>query len=253
MSRTIPITLTVVVLAYVGLCAALFIFQRSLIYFPQPKSITYGSDTLSLPIAEGQVLVSTIGTDENRAVIYFGGNAEDVSGSIPGLTEAFPDRKIFLMHYRGYGGSSGEPSEAALFADALALHDEITRTHQDVIVIGRSLGSGIAIYTASKRPTTRLILVTPYDSLQEIAAARFPFMPVRWLLNDKYESWKYAPNVKAPTLIIAAEHDEIIQRESSELLRTRFEPQLVSYSVISGTNHNNISFSPEYLPLLSDQ
>src|SRR5581483_3606208 len=108
---------------------------------------------------------------------------------------------------RGYGGSSGKASEAALFEDGLTLFDEVQKAHPQVEVVGRSLGSGVAVYVASLRPAARLVLVTPYDSIAEIGARQFPFVPVKWLLLDRFESWKYAPQVTAPTLIIAAEHD----------------------------------------------
>jgi len=162
----------------------------------------------------------------------------------------FPDSAVFLMHYRGYGGSSGRPSEKALFSDALALFDKVHPKFPEVEVIGRSLGSGVAVYLASQRPVERLVLVTPFDSVQEIAAAQFPFFPVRWLLLDKYESWRFAPSVTAPTLIIAAEDDEVIPRKSSELLLSRFKRGLTTFVVIRHASHNAISNSPEYLPLL---
>src|SRR5260370_41081884 len=103
-----------------------------------------------------QVLVSTRPKDGSHALIYFGGNAEDVSLNMPSLSAGFPDSAIYLLHYRGYGGSSGRPSEGALFADALTLFDQVHSKHPDVDVVGRSLGSGIAVYVASLRPVTRL-------------------------------------------------------------------------------------------------
>lgn len=250
MSRVIIILLTAVAVAYLGLCVALFIFQRSLIYFPQPASIDGGANTLTLAIADERVLVSSRPHDGPKALIYLGGNSEDVSAEMPSLSAAFPDHAIYLLHYRGFGGSSGKPSEQSLVADGLALFDEVSTRHQDIVIIGRSLGSGIAVHVASLRPADRLILVTPYDSLQEVATHRFRFFPVRWLLLDKYESWRYAPTVTAPTLIIAAEHDEVIPRASSELLQSRFVNGVASFKVVTGTSHNTISFSPEYLPLL---
>jgi hypothetical protein len=171
---------------------------------------------------------------------------------MPSFSVAFPDHAIYLMHYRGYGGSSGTPSEEALIADGLALFDEVSSTHPDIEIIGRSLGSGIAVHVASLRPASRLVLVTPYDSLQDIAARQFPYFPVRWLLVDKYESWRYAPAVTARTMLIAAEKDEIIPRASSELLLSRFPSGVSSFKVVAGTNHNTISFSPEYLRLLKE-
>ena len=169
---------------------------------------------------------------------------------MPGLAAAFPDHALYLMHYRGYGGSSGKPSQAALFADALALFDKARDAHSHIVVVGTSLGSGVAVYLASQRPVARLVLVTPYDSLQEVAARQYAIFPVRWLLQDKFESWRYAAQVTAPTLLIAAEHDEIIPRASTELLRTRFRSGLASYKVIAGASHNTVAESPHYIPLL---
>lgn len=237
-------------LVYLVLCGVLFFFQRSLIYFPQPASGKGGATVIVLPVGTARVMVSTRPKESRRALIYFGGNAEDVSLNMPDFSAGFPDRAIYLLHYRGYGGSSGKPSEDALFADALTLFDLVYARHPDVEVVGRSLGSGVAVYVASRRPVARLVLVTPYDSIQELAAHQFPYVPVRWLLLDKFESWRFAPRVTAPTLIIAADHDEVIPRASTELLRSRFKSGLASYAMLPDTGHNTISGSPDYIPLL---
>ncbi len=120
----------------------------------------------------------------------------------------------------------------------------------DITVVGRSLGSGVATRLASERPVSRLVLVTPYNSLQELAAGQFRFFPVRWLLKDKFESWRYAPRITAPTLILAAGNDEVIPRASTEALFHHFSPGIATLKVIKGVGHNSISSSPEYLPLL---
>lgn len=242
--------LAVMAVAYLALCAALFVVQRSLIYYPQPRAPAEGATLLALPTEEGPVLVTTRPHTGPHALVYFGGNAEDVSYNLPGLAAAFPDYAIYLLHYRGYGGSAGQPSEAALLADALALFDQVHAAHRDVVVVGRSLGSGVALHLASLRPVARLVLVTPYDSLQEMAAREFPYLPVRWLLQDKFESWRYASQVAVPTLVIAAEHDEVIPRERTESLYSHFRRGVASLRVVAGTGHNTISESPEYLALL---
>ncbi|MFN7995758.1 MAG: alpha/beta hydrolase [Bryobacteraceae bacterium] len=239
------------VIAYVGLCAVAFFLQRSFIYFPQPSSGIGSAATMTLAVPGERVLVSTLPKEGSSAMLYFGGNAEDVSLNIPSFSTAFPDRAVYLMHYRGYGGSSGKPSETALFADALALYDEVRAKRPDIQVVGRSLGSGVAIYVASRRPVTKLVLVAPFDSIVGIAASQFPYLPIRWLLRDRFESGTYARSVDAPTLILAAERDEIIPRASTDLLRSRFRPGLASLVVLPGTGHNTISNSPEYLRLLS--
>lgn len=250
MLRVMLTLMAFIAFAYIGLCAYLFLFQRSMLYYPQPRSPGNDLITVTLSTDAGQVLVSAHPHSGPNAVVYLGGNAEDVSSSFPGLSVAFPDHAIYLLHYRGYGGSSGTPSEATLFADAIALFDKIHSEHPDIVVVGRSLGSGVAVHLASIRPVTRLVLVTPYDSIQELAALQFPYFPVRWLLRDKFESWRYAGQVTAPTVVIVAEHDEVIPRASTEALYARFREGVASLEVVAGADHNTITDSAEYIPLL---
>jgi pimeloyl-ACP methyl ester carboxylesterase len=234
---------------YIAACAALYFFQRSLIYYPQPSAHGTAS-RMNLRSGEVDLVISIRERPGPAAVIYFGGNAEDVSASLPELSQAFADRALYLMNYRGYGGSAGSPSESALHNDALTLFDMARANHHDIVVVGRSLGTGIAIRLATQRAVTRLVLVTPYDSLQELAAAQFPLFPVRWMLGDKYESDRHAPSVTAPTTIVLAEHDEVIPRASTERLFTRFAPGVAKLTVVPGTGHNTVSDHPLYLELL---
>jgi pimeloyl-ACP methyl ester carboxylesterase len=250
MWRLVQVALASAAIVYLILCALLFFFQRSFIYFPSPASLNYGATMITLPVSGARVLVSTRPKESRHALIYFGGNAEDVSLNMPAFSAGFPDSAIYLMHYRGYGGSSGKPSEKALLTDALVLFDEVHATHPDIDVVGRSLGSSVAVYVASRRPAARLVLVTPFDSLRDLAGRQFPYVPVRWFMLDTFETRKFAPRVTVPTTIIAAEYDEIIPRASTELLRLRFKSGLVSFTVLSGVGHNTIANSPDYLPLL---
>jgi pimeloyl-ACP methyl ester carboxylesterase len=198
MRRMLTSLVVVAVLAYAAACAALFFFQRSLLYFPQPAHVA----TPLVPV-EGRVgvVASHRALPGAQAVVYFGGNGEDVTQAFAPLAQAFPQHALYLLHYRGYGRSSGKPTEADIADDALALFDQVHRQHPQVTVIGRSLGSGVATRLASRRPAARLVLVTPYDSIEDIAAARFRVFPVRWLLLDKYASWRYAAQVQAPTTV----------------------------------------------------
>jgi pimeloyl-ACP methyl ester carboxylesterase len=180
---------------YAGCCVVLFALQRSMIYTPQRRLIDRRDCTFALMVDGARLLVSRRTEPGPDAVVYFGGNAEDVAASVPGLVRAFPGRSIYALHYRGYNGSAGKPSEAALIADALALYDLVYGTNPHIVVIGRSLGSGVAIHVAALRGVERLVLVTPYNSLEELAAQRFPLFPISWLMLDKFESWRYAPQV----------------------------------------------------------
>lgn len=250
MVRVITTIAALGVLGYLALCAALFVFQRSLIYYPQPRSMGTAATTLNFKVADADLVLTARPMASPNAILYFGGNAEDVSSSLPSFSEAFPAHAIYLLHYRGYGGSTGNPTEKAIQSDALALFDHVRKKHPNVMVVGRSLGSGVAVQVASKRAVFRLVLVTPYNSLQELATRQFPYFPVKWLLTDKFESWKYAPQVTVPTLLIAAEDDEVIPKWSTEQLYKRFKDGAARLEVLPGTSHNTISLCPGYLKLL---
>ncbi len=253
LSRFVLPPLLLALVVYLGLCALLFFRQRALLYYPQPLAPGAEASVRSLPGSGLPVAVSVRERAGPDALIYFGGNAEDVSRNLPAFSAAFPEHAVYLLHYRGYGASAGAPSEAALVADALALFDWAQGQHARVTVIGRSLGSGLAVRVASQRPAARMVLVTPYDSLVDLAAGLYPWLPVRWLLRDRYESWRYAPRVKAPTLIIAAEYDEVIPSWSSQRLLSRFRPGRASMAVLAGASHNTVSEHACYLPLLVGQ
>ncbi|KKO48891.1 PhoP [Arsukibacterium sp. MJ3] len=222
---------------YFLLCLALYLLQRQLIYFPVPAQLP-PTDPLVLQQANATVLVSRKSHEGNKALMYFGGNAEDVSVSLSEFTAAFPNHAIYLMHYRGYGGSSGRPSEQALVADALALYDQVHSKHSDITVLGRSLGSGVAVQLAAQRKVTQLVLITPFDSLSALARQQFPVFPVQWLLKDTYNSAKYAPTINSPTLILMAKQDEIIGRARSEALYQAFAPGVATLTRFAG-NHNS--------------
>lgn len=253
MIRTACIITLGLLTVYSVLCALLYFFQRSLIYFPQPEANSKNTNVIHVTVDNVNLNIITAKPGNTGAIIYFGGNAENVGLSVPELAAAFPDKAIYAMNYRGFGGSDGTPSEEALVKDAFFLFDHIRKNHRDIIVIGRSLGSGIAVQLASKRQVHRLILVTPYDSIQNIAAGRFPAFPVRWLLKDKFESWRYAPKISAPTTVIAAEFDEVIPLKNTRNLLDSFPQGIATLIVVHNTGHNSISGNREYINALRSQ
>jgi pimeloyl-ACP methyl ester carboxylesterase len=250
MPRKMTLICVLALALYLLLCLLLFAGQRSFLYFPQADHAPLAQN-FWLQAGEVRVQVSAHLPDAPDAVLYFGGNAEDVSGSLPDLVQAFPGQAIYLMHYRGYGASQGKPSEAALVDDALKLYDLVRQRHAKVVVVGRSLGSGVAIHLASERQVARLVLVTPFHSVLELAMQKFPFMPMRWICLDKYESWRYAAKIGAPVTIIAAANDAVIPPASTEALRASLPPQLVTFKVVAGVGHNDIAFSRDYVPALA--
>lgn len=250
MSRILIYTVLIITALYLVLCLALFLFQRTLIYFPQPAAIDAPETQLTLSVADAQIQVTVRPHAGPNALIYFGGNAEDVSRNLREFSQAFPDHALYLLHYRGFGGSTGSPSEEAIARDALTLFDKVYASHRNIAIIGRSLGSGVAVRLASQRPAARLILITPYDSLEDIAERQYPIFPVKWLLKDKFESWKYAAHISIPTLLLAAEQDEVIPRSSTEKLYGHFAKGVATLKFIPDAGHNSISDSPEYFHLL---
>ncbi len=252
MPRTLMTILAIAVLLYLALCAALFVFQRSLIYFPQPRTVGGAETLMTLSVADAQVLVSVRPHAGPKALIYFGGNAEDVSRNLPEFSQAFPEHALYLMHYRGFGGSTGSPSEEAIQRDAMTLFDSVYGEHPQITVMGRSLGSGVAVCLASQRPATRLVLITPYSSLKDLAVRQYPIFPVKWLLKDTFESFKYAAHINVPTLLVMAENDEVIPRASTEALLEHFAPGVATLKVIPGAGHNSLSDSPGYFKLLAE-
>lgn len=245
-----PILITVALLgvAYLAIACLLYFSQSSFIYYPVARS----GDTpaFSLQREDAQVVVSTNGLETGPAVVYFGGNAEDVSQAVALLAHAFPQHAIYAMHYRGYGGSTGVPSERALVADGLALFERVAGTHSSITVVGRSLGSGIAVQIAAQKAVQRLVLITPYNSLAELAADQFPWFPIQLMLRDKYESWRFVRHLRVPTSIIVARNDEIIPNESSEALARAFPAGIATVVMIGEANHNSVLEYPEAMAAL---
>lgn len=161
------------------------------------------------------------------------------------LARWFPERTIYLLAYRGYAASSGEPAERALVADALAWFDRVAASHVAVAVIGRSLGSGVAVQLAAQRPVERLALVTPFDSMVRVAQAFYPLLPVDWLARERYESWRYAPRVHCPVLIVRAGQDELVPAASTQALAAAFSPP-PALQVVPGAGHNDIQEYSDY-------
>ena len=247
--KSLGIAAAVIATIYLAICGLLYWSQRAYIYYPVPRHAEVPSFVLKR--GDADVVVSTHGVDSPNAVLYFGGNAEDVSQVVAPLARAFPGRAVYSMHYRGYGGSSGTPSEQGLVADARRLFAQVATRHRGTVVVGRSLGSGIAIQVAAAHQAERLVLVTPYDSIVELAAGRFRLFPVALLLQDKYESWRYASRIRVPTTLIIADRDQVIPKASSLRLAGRFAPGVASVVEFPDAGHNDVSSFPGYAEALA--
>lgn len=223
-------------LGYGGLCLVMFMIQRSFIYFPQPAADPTGR--LELMVDGKRVLVAHRPHPGPRALIYFGGNAEDVSITRSELSALLPHTALYLLHYRGYGGSEGSPSETALRADAQALYAFVARRHSQVSVAGRSLGSAPAVHLAATQPVQRLVLLVPFDSLVAVARDAMPWLPVSLLLRDRWDAAAEAPLVRASTTIVAAAFDDVVPSVHARVLHAAFQPGVAELVVVSDLDHN---------------
>ena len=249
--KSLKVALILLPLIYLGIVVLLYVFQRGMLYFPSPE-YQHDLDTFAL-VNEGQSLkINVLNLGQSKAIVYFGGNAEPVVFNEVPFAENFPEHTVYLVNYRGYGGSSGKPTEAGLFSDALALYDHIQDQHESISVFGRSLGSGIATYLGSKRSIKHLALITPYDSIVNVAQQRFPIFPVRLLIHDEYDSIKRVSTISAKVLIIMAKQDLVIPNSHSINLAAAFPDQQVTVITIEKANHNNVSSSPKYFSALKD-
>ena len=253
MFKTLLGLLLILALLYAALSAWVYFRQRDFIYFPQFTRADLPPANLELPV-DGAVLRGWVVNPGNRdAVIYFGGNAEPVHAMRADLAQWFPGHSSYLLPYRGYGASDGVPGERALTADALSLYDLVRSQHPDgsITVIGRSLGSGVASYLAAHRPVAALVLVTPFDSMSKLAQTHYSFLPVRWLLRERYDSARHLRDFRGPVLILRAGNDRIVPTERTEQLVEALpvRPQVVE---LSGTDHNTLSYVPRYRQAIVD-
>ena len=236
---------------YVLAGAFLFFFQRNLLYFPTTKIVhNYEKQQLNHDNVTLEVIVLNQGQKE--AIIYFGGNAESVIYSAKIFLAAFPRQTVYLHNYRGYGGSSGQPGEKEFFNDALFLFDKVLEKQSTISVIGRSLGSGVATYLASKRPVEKMALISPFDSITSVAQNSFMIFPMFLMLLDKYDSISRVKDIEAETIVLIAENDKVIPRIHSQRLNDEFPAAQLTVKIITDSRHNDISEKAEYYQYLKD-
>ena len=247
--KTIILLSGLAISVYLLIAVLLFVFQRAFLYFPTAK-LAHTFTIVQFLNEEERVEVLVLNERQENAILYFGGNAESVVHSSPDFATAFPAHTVYLVNYRGYAGSSGKPTEKAFYADAQHIYDIIEKRHANVSVIGRSLGSGVATFLAATREIHRMALITPYDSIQRIAQDRFPIYPISILLKDKYNSVDRINAIESKTLVILAEHDNVIPLKYSVRLIEAFPQQQITVKTILGAGHNDLSDTDEYYLLL---
>lgn len=188
-------------------------------------------------------------------VLYFGGNAEEVSWMIEAAKREAPGVSWLFVDYRGYGLSEGSPSEKALVADALAFYDHASSLPgidaKKIYAFGRSLGSGVAVALAAERPLAGVVLVAPYDSLTALAKRYYWYLPVDWMLKHRFDSIARAPKLGAPLLSIVAANDEVIPPEHAERLHAAWGGPKRRVT-LPGATHNAMDDAPRFWPSIRE-
>lgn len=209
-------------LGYVGALVALFFAQRSFIY-PIPQTTRTAPEAAGFAEAEEHVLTTGDGATVilwhvpakpgRQVVLYFHGNGEVLAWLVPRFRAITADGTgLVAVSYRGYGGSTGSPSEPALLRDAAAAYD-FARAHygaDSIVAWGFSLGTGVAVAVTAGHPVGGLILEAPYTSIADLAARAFPFLPVRPFVRDSFHSDRWITEVTAPLLIMHGAKDPAI-------------------------------------------
>lgn len=229
----------------------LYFMQRELIYHPT-QTIQHSFEEEIFVNNTVKITTTLLNKGKRDAILYFGGNAETVDLNAQNFSRAFPNKTIYLVKYRGYSGSEGTPTEENLYEDALYIFDHIKANFTTLSVIGRSLGSGVASYVASKRDIDKLVLITPFESLENVAQSILQYYPMGLLLKDKYDSLSRVQDIKAPTLFLVAGDDQLIKFHHTQKLFDQFKPQQATLKTLKNTDHNSLSDTAEYYSILSE-
>ena len=252
MKQTVIYLLGLIILLYLSVAAFLYFNQHNLLYHPTPK---VKSEFKTIKFKDGNILINAyvLNEDKKDAIIVFGGNNDSMAEVAKVFNNEFKNYSIYLLDYRGYGLSEGKPSQEAIFKDALKLYDYVFKKHKNINIIGRSLGTSVASYVASKRDVKKLVLVTPFDSILNIAKERYFFLPVSLLVKDKYESINFIKDIKAKTLILIASNDKIVSSKRSGNLIKHFKKYNKDFEVVKfNSGHNDIVEDKNYFKLIKE-
>lgn len=249
MIRIAAIAGGLVLALYLALVGWAFFYQRSLLYQPDPRFTAPPADgppiqVIRLTAKDGTKLIAWYlpPKGDNPIVLHFNGNAQGLAFQ-KWRWKRFADAGVgfFAVGYRGYSGSEGHPSEHGLIQDSNAAYDWVAARYPigRIVIYGYSLGSGLAVRMAAHRPARALILEAPYTSTVDVAAARLPWLPVRWLMKDRFDSTAWIGGVHIPVLIAHGTRDSVIPfRLGRRLFELANPPK--QFFAMQGSDHNTM-------------
>ena len=222
---------SLVVVLYILIVALVYFFQERLLYFPL-RGISTTPNLVGLPYEEVGLTTSDNvrlsgwfipAESSQRILLFFHGNAGNISHRLESILQ-FHQLGLhdFVIDSRGYGLSEGQPTEAGTYLDAEAAWHYLVNQKgfdpEEIIIFGRSLGGAVAAALAEKHPPRSLILESTFTSIPDLAARRYPFLPVRRLARLQYNTAARLPNIHVPLLIIHSREDRVIPYQHGERL-----------------------------------
>jgi hypothetical protein len=244
------------VIAVIALSQTAMLFPRWAVGAAPPLPADAVAESLDRPggvILHGHLLPG--GPSGATPILGFGGNGWNAADVALLLHRIFPDHPVAAFHYRGYAPSTGRPSARLLMEDALAIHDHLARRADwtaPPVVVGFSVGIGPAAHLVANRPVQGAILVTPFDSLGNLARAHYPWAPVRLLLRHEMTPAADLTGTDVPVALIIADRDEIVPGPRVEALRQALAgnaPGIVFDRSLSA-GHNALYGHPDFVSSL---
>jgi len=214
---------------YLGFAAMLYVTQRSMMYFPEtlhtsPAQAGLSSAqevTLTAPDGVKSIAWHVPPRGDRPVILYFHGNGGSLRYRVDRFSKLLADGiGLVALEYRGYGGSTGSPTEAGLIADGEAAYAFAAARYpvKDLVLWGESLGSGVAVPIAAEKPVSRVILEAPFTSAAAVAAGRYWYLPVRLLMKDQFRSDERIGKITAPVLILHGARDRVVPFAMGERL-----------------------------------
>ncbi len=242
---------------YMGVLFYLYFTQNERIFnfsvVPKKRSsvVEDCKDCKVVKLQSADALLDGIYKDKNssKLIIYFGGNSDDATEFIK-YCQNLKDFDILIFNYRGNALSTGKPTQNDIFKDSLKIYDTYSKG-KDVYLIGRSLGSGVASFLSSKREIKKLLLITPYDSIENVAKEKYPFFPISLLIKQKFNSLEYIKKCKAPVTVFEVKEDKTVSNERTENLLKMIR-NLQKVVIFEDTSHADILDSDKFQKELLD-
>ena len=255
----------VLLLLYATLMLFVFIFQSRLFFSPRYyrneerfEELEPFLTPLFLPAEDETLLEGILYEPEetsSKIILYFGGVQQDSVALVEKFASHYPHMPFISYNYRGYGKSKGKPSQTKLFMDAMHIYDDLIIRYayrpENIILMGYSLGTGVASFLGSQRQVGEILLMAPYDSVYAVLKKRYPFSGIHWVLRQKFPSTDFVPQIDVPIHIYAASDDKVVNIKHAKMLKNHVN-NLAGFYEYADVGHNEILFNPDVVKHINE-